>query len=169
MKFVILAAVASLAVAAPQYTLPEPSYSAPAASSRAVSFDTVEVVPILRDDRVHETDGRYSFDVETGNSIMFSQSGSPDGPNGAVVTAGKYAYTAPDGSLIELKFVADENGFQPESDILPVAPAFPHPIPQFVLDQIAFAAEEDAARARAEANGIRSAASSPSLTYGAPQ
>lgn len=43
-----------------------------------------------------------------------------------------------------MKFVANENGFQPQSDLLPVAPEFPHPIPDFVLEQIAFAAQQDA-------------------------
>ncbi|XP_042218161.1 cuticle protein AMP1A-like [Homarus americanus] len=169
MKFLILVAVSAVATAAPDYNPPEATYGAPAASSRAVSFDTVEVVPILRDDRVQETDGRYNFDVETGDGIVLSQSGSPDGPDGAVVKAGRYAYTAPDGTPVEVTFVADENGYQPQSDLLPVAPAFPHPIPQFVLDQIAFAAEEDAARARGESAGLRSAASSPSSSYGPPQ
>ncbi|XP_045593602.1 cuticle protein AMP1A-like isoform X2 [Procambarus clarkii] len=170
MKFVIFAVVAAVAVAAPQYQLPETSYGAPAASSRSVFPESVEVVPILRDDRVQDDNGRYNFDVETGNGITFSQSGSPDGPDGAVVKAGKYSYTAPDGTFVEVKFVADENGFQPQSDLLPVAPEFPHPIPQFVLDQIAFAAEEDAAAARGELSaGVRAASSSPSQTYGVPQ
>lgn len=53
-------------------------------------------------------------------------------------------YTAPNGEVVSMKFVADENGFQPESSHLPVAPEFPHPIPDFVLDQIRRAAEEDA-------------------------
>ncbi|XP_050700772.1 uncharacterized protein LOC126987686 [Eriocheir sinensis] len=139
MQLLILAAVAAVAFAAPDYskTLPSEDHS---------SEEVVEVVvPILRDDRVQEEDGRFSVDVETGNGIVLSESGSPAGPDGAVVMAGAYAYTAPDGTLVELRFVADENGYQPESALLPVAPEFPHPIPQFVLDQIAFAAEEDAA------------------------
>ncbi|XP_045593215.1 cuticle protein AMP1A-like [Procambarus clarkii] len=168
MKFVIFAAVAAMAVAAPQYSLPD-TYGAPAASSRSVSVDSVEVVAILRDDRVQEDNGRYSVDVETGNGIVLSQSGSPDGPDGAVVTAGQYSYTAPDGTPVVVKFVADENGYQPQSDLLPVAPEFPHPIPQFVLEQIAFAAEEDAAAARAEGASVRASASAPSTSYGAPQ
>ena len=55
-----------------------------------------------------------------------------------------YRFTFPSGETFQLKYVADENGFQPESDWLPVAPAFPHPIPDFVLEQIEKAAREDA-------------------------
>ncbi|XP_042218346.1 cuticle protein AMP1A-like [Homarus americanus] len=135
MKFMLLFFVA---IAAPLLTL-----SAPAALD---SSEEVEVVPILRDDRVHEEDGRFNVEVETGNGIRLSQSGSPDGNNGAVIQAGRVSYTAPDGTPVEVIFVANENGYQPQSDLLPVAPEFPHPIPQFVLDQIAFAAAEDAAR-----------------------
>ena len=71
------------------------------------------------------------------------------------------SYTAPDGTPVHLKFVADENGFQPESVLLPVAPEFPHPIPQFVLDQIARAAKEDADKARGDYK-------KPSQSYVAP-
>ena len=49
------------------------------------------------------------------------------------------SFTFPNGEDFELSFVADEGGYQPQSAYLPVAPAFPHPIPQFVLDQIEFA------------------------------
>ncbi|XP_068250393.1 uncharacterized protein [Palaemon carinicauda] len=38
-------------------------------------------------------------------------------------------YVQDDGTIASLKFVADENGYQPESDLLPVAPHFPHPMP----------------------------------------
>ncbi|XP_042218163.1 cuticle protein AM1199-like [Homarus americanus] len=133
MKFVILAVLAAVATAAPQYSDPQ---------GRQLG-DSRDVVPILEDNRFQEEDGRYSVDVKTGNGIILSQSGSPSATNGAVVKAGEYSYTAPDGTLVEVKFIADENGFQPQSNLLPVAPAFPHPIPQFVLDQIAFAATED--------------------------
>ncbi|XP_042893833.1 endocuticle structural glycoprotein ABD-4-like [Penaeus japonicus] len=164
MHLIFFAVVASVAVAIPQYPSPtpdpSPSYGLP--SSRGAA-QLEEVVPILRDDRVHEDDGRYNFDIETGNGISASESGSPDGPEGSIVSSGQYAYTAPDGSLIEVKFVADENGFQPQGAHLPVAPEFPHPIPQFVLDQIAFAAQEDALAA-AETRD-----SSPSQLYQRPQ
>ena len=38
--------------------------------------DSDEVIPILRDDRVHPDDGSYSFDVETGDGIVRSESGA---------------------------------------------------------------------------------------------
>ncbi|KAK8388965.1 hypothetical protein O3P69_020729 [Scylla paramamosain] len=132
MKIILLAALVAAAAAAPQ------------------DYASREVIPIVKDIRVHEDDGRYSVDVETGNGIFQSQSGSPTGAEGSVVKAGEYSYTAPDGTPVVVKFVADEYGYQPQSDLLPVAPEFPHPIPQFVLDQIAFAAQEDANRPREE-------------------
>ncbi|XP_045135727.1 cuticle protein AMP1A-like [Portunus trituberculatus] len=132
MKIILLVALAAAAAAAPQ------------------DYASREVIPILKDVRVQEDDGRYSVDVETGNGIIHSQSGSPTGADGTVIKAGEYSYTAPDGTPVVVKFVADENGYQPQSDLLPVAPAFPHPIPQFVLDQIAFAAQQEANRPRNE-------------------
>ena len=74
---------------------------------------------------------------------MRSESGYGSGPDGAVESQGSVSFTHPNGEQFDLKFVADANGYQPESSALPVAPAFPHEIPQFVLDQIAFAATQD--------------------------
>lgn len=51
-------------------------------------------------------------------------------------------YTQDDGTVAEVRYVADEGGFQPESSLIPVAPAFPHPIPLFVQEQILFAEEQ---------------------------
>ncbi|XP_064093895.1 cuticle protein AMP1A-like [Macrobrachium nipponense] len=150
MKFVILSALAAVALAAPQY-----NYDAPRGSFRG--GDSSEEIAILKDSREQDDSGRYVVDVETANGIKFTDSGSP-GANGAVAASGAFSYTAPDGTPVRLQYVADENGFQPQSDLLPVAPAFPHPIPQFVLDQIAFAASQDSRESRG-----------PSRSYGAPR
>ncbi|XP_068206667.1 cuticle protein AMP1A-like [Palaemon carinicauda] len=159
MKLVILVTFVAAAFAVPQSS----RYEAPAASPRA---DSGERVAILRDDRIMEEDGRFNVEFEAENGIHFAKSGSPDAANGAVIQAGQYSYTAPDGTPVLVKFVANENGFQPESDLLPVAPEFPHPIPQFVLDQIAFAAEEDARKGSFER---QASVRVPSTSYGSPQ
>ncbi|XP_042889150.1 cuticle protein AM/CP1114-like [Penaeus japonicus] len=155
MKAVVLALL--LAAAAADKA---PSFSYDAPRERVASTSPVRQIAILRDDRAHPDSGAYSFDVETEDGIVRSESGSPDGSQ-----QGRVSFTFPDGQEFDLEFVADENGYQPQSSFLPVAPAFPHPIPQFVLDQIAFAAEEDARKARGE---DRQAAAAPRQTYGAP-
>lgn len=50
-----------------------------------------EEIPILKNERVMEEDGRFNFEVETGNGIRLSQGGSPDGEDGAINHAGEYS------------------------------------------------------------------------------
>merc|ERR1711973_46833 len=127
MNFVLLTLVFGVAAALPQ------SYSGER-----------DVIPILRDDRHSDDSGAYSFDFETGNGIVRSESGDQlNVEQQPIGMQGSYSYPLPDGQTFTLKFVANDQGFQPESPFLPVSPAFPHEIPQFVLDQIAKAARED--------------------------
>ncbi|XP_047469455.1 cuticle protein AMP1A-like [Penaeus chinensis] len=102
----------------------------------------------------YNDEGKYNFDFVTANGISVSESGAPVGEDGTPLLT----------ALPSTLSSADEKGFQPQSDLLPVAPEFPHPISQFVLDQIAFAAAEDAARAHGELWD----ANRPSNRYGAP-
>ena len=53
--------------------------------------DSIEHIPILRDDRVHE-DGHYSTDVETANGIVASEAGQPAGSDEAVAASGYYSW-----------------------------------------------------------------------------
>nr|CAD7440207.1 unnamed protein product [Timema bartmani] len=58
------------------------------------------------------------------------------------VAQGSYSFYTPDGQLIEVRYIADENGFQPQSNALPVGP----PIPEEILKALAYNAahpEED--------------------------
>merc|ERR1739838_301516 len=101
-----------------------------------------ESIEVLRDERVAPHDnGAHNTHLELSNGVEMHLGGE----DGNMI--GSYSYVMEDGSIVPLKFVADEGGFQPESSILPVAPAFPHPIPQWVMDQIHFAAEQRAAGA----------------------
>ncbi|KAK7087052.1 hypothetical protein SK128_007061 [Halocaridina rubra] len=157
---------ASFSAARPSYSAPQPSYSVPSHQTGgfAVTSAARPVVPIIRDDRVHPESGAYSFMLETGDGVKRQESGNPiytqEGPVTAV--SGSYSYTLPDGQIFELHYVADENGFQPQSPFLPVAPAFPHPIPAHAVEQIERGRREHEARARGELR------QNPSQSYSVP-
>merc|ERR1711970_668386 len=118
-----------------------------AADTLSYGSHSRENVAIIRDDRVNPSAaGEYSLDLEQEDGIFRSESGYGSGPDGAVEKQGSFSFTHPNGESFELTFVANADGYQPESSALPDAPVFPHPIPQFVLDQIEKAAREDAER-----------------------
>merc|ERR1712055_71533 len=115
------------------------AYAAPA----SLEVDSVEL--LHNEVESADDDGAHSMRFAADNGIDFELSGQ-EGEDGGANMQGSYTYIV-DGEAVPLTFVANENGYQPESSLLPVAPAFPLPIPQFVLDQIAFAAEQRAAGA----------------------
>ncbi|XP_042894013.1 cuticle protein CP14.6-like [Penaeus japonicus] len=110
-------------------------------------------------------DGTYSFDVETGDGMTRHESGGPGGAQ-----QGTVSFTFPDGQVFNLQFVADANGYQPQSPFLPVAPAFPHPIPAHALEQIERGRLEHEARARENQRQSSSQGQAAlSRQYGQPQ
>merc|ERR1739838_59742 len=86
---------------------------------------------IIRDERVNPQaeSGSYSFMVETENGITREEKS-----DGNVVT-GSYSFVHPDGSVHILSYIADKNGFRPQSDMLPTPP----PMPAHALRQVEFA------------------------------
>lgn len=56
-----------------------------------------------------------------------SQTGELDSAD-IIVQSGSYSYIAPDGTIISVSYVADENGFQAFGDHLPTPPPIPEPI-----------------------------------------
>jgi hypothetical protein len=68
----------------------------------------------------------HRFESEDG--VKVDQSGSqkqvdPKDPESiGTVMKGSYSYTAPDGKVYTVTWVADENGYQPSAAHLPVAP-----------------------------------------------
>ncbi|XP_071551770.1 cuticle protein AMP4-like [Panulirus ornatus] len=118
MKLVILACLAAIAVGAPQLQ---------------------DVVQILRDDRQDDGNGNFNYAFEADNGIAVDASGTP-GINGQSNIQGVFRFPLPDGSVAEVRYVADENGFQPQSDLLPK----PHPLPDHAVAQVRFAEEQRA-------------------------
>lgn len=56
----------------------------------------------------------------------------------AQVAEGYYSYTAPDGTPVQIRYVADEGGFRPEGNVLPTPP----PIPPAIQKALAFIASQ---------------------------
>ncbi|KAJ8970218.1 hypothetical protein NQ317_007413 [Molorchus minor] len=99
-----------------------------------------EPIPILRQEQEVGFDGTYSFSYETGNGITAEESGAlknAGNPEAEAQSAqGQFQYTSPEGQLIHLTYVADENGFQPQGEHLPTPPPIP-PAIQRALDYLA--------------------------------
>ncbi|XP_077291770.1 larval cuticle protein LCP-17-like [Arctopsyche grandis] len=88
--------------------------------------------PILKQSLDIGVDGSYQFNYETGNGISAQETGSlknVGAENEAQVAQGSAQWTAPDGTPIQLTYIADENGFQPQGAHLPTPP----PVPEAIL------------------------------------
>ncbi|KAK9721342.1 Insect cuticle protein [Popillia japonica] len=97
-------------------------------------------IAILRQQSDLNPDGSYQWSYETENGISAQEQGQlknvPNSQEPAIEAQGGFQYTAPDGTPIQLSYVANENGFQPQGNHLPVAPPIPEAIAR-ALDWIA--------------------------------
>ncbi|KAL4706538.1 hypothetical protein ACJJTC_015736 [Scirpophaga incertulas] len=98
-------------------------------------------VPILTYSNENNPDGSYSYSYSTADGKQMQESGylkdayidNNGEPQGTQVVQGSYAYVSPEGTPIQVSYVADENGFRPSGVHIPAdGKAFP-PIP--VLDR----------------------------------
>ncbi|XP_071551785.1 cuticle protein AM/CP1114-like [Panulirus ornatus] len=117
MKFVVLACVVTLVVAAPR-----PDKDA----------------ETLVDERTDDGKGQFYVHYATSNDITETREGTP-GEKGQSNIAGSYSFILLDGTNAEFTYVADEEGIRVESPLLPTSP----PIPAHSLAQIDFARQED--------------------------
>ncbi|XP_050351056.1 cuticle protein CP14.6-like [Nymphalis io] len=88
---------------------------------------------------------QYSYNYKTSNGISGQESGvikNPGSEAEALEVQGSNSYTGPDGQVYAVRYVSNENGYQPEGSHLPVD----HPIPEYILRSIAY----NAAHAKAE-------------------
>ncbi|XP_016988964.1 larval cuticle protein LCP-17-like [Drosophila rhopaloa] len=76
-----------------------------------------------------QPDGHYNYAYETSNGIAAQESGL-----GGYQTNGGYSYYSPEGQLVQISYVADENGYQPQGALLPTPP----PIPAAILKSLEY-------------------------------
>lgn len=85
---------------------------------------------VLRSESVVNPDS-FQYEYETSNGIAANEAGQLKQfteEESAIVSQGAFRYTAPDGTPISVQYVADENGYHPTGDHLPVSP----PIPDYI-------------------------------------
>lgn len=71
----------------------------------------------------------FNYQLETTNSIRAQANGDAYGN-----VQGNFEWVSPEGEHIAVNYVADENGYQPDSSILPVGP----PIPEAILKALRY-------------------------------
>lgn len=98
-------ALFAVAAAAPQPEQPEP-------------------VPILKQSQDIQPDGSFQWDFESADGTKQAQEGAPKPvTNGtAEVVIGSATWVDPEGGSHSLKYVADENGYQPQGNDVPAIP-----------------------------------------------
>ncbi|KAK8745554.1 hypothetical protein OTU49_000262 [Cherax quadricarinatus] len=120
MKLIVFACLAAVAIAAPQGTKPD-----------------YKIIGIVSDVREDTGDGNFRYDFETENGIRQNVKGYP-GASGAVNMEGAFSFPLDDGRQAAFTFTADENGYQPESDLIPQPPPLPEHVVELlkIVDQL---------------------------------
>ncbi|XP_012544117.1 cuticular protein RR-1 motif 6 isoform X1 [Bombyx mori] len=86
---------------------------------------------IIRQELDVNPDGAYHWTYETENGIVADETGglkNPQDENPIPSVQGRVSWTAPDGQLVEIQYVADENGYQPQGSFIPTPPPIPEAI-----------------------------------------
>ncbi|XP_043194117.1 pupal cuticle protein 20-like [Amphibalanus amphitrite] len=172
MKIVLALSVLAVAAAAPQgYGAPPQGYGAPVGGAAASQLPVYGAsqgsagaqsqdaqARTISEENINNGDGTYRFSFETDNGILREEEG--DGTQ----VRGSYSYTADDGTPVEITFVADENGFQPEGDALPTPVPTEYPTPEVPATEAAAGSYSAPAAAAASYSAPAAAAAS----YSAP-
>ncbi|KZR99743.1 Cuticular protein 65Av [Daphnia magna] len=119
MKFIIVLAFLAVAIAAPQ--------------------GDKKPIEIISSNSEMNADGSYSFAFESEDGTKVQESGNqkqvgPKPEDIGTVSKGSYSFTTPDGVVLTVNWVADENGFQATGDHLPTPPPMPEHVVKMLAD-----------------------------------
>lgn len=88
-----------------------------------------EQVALLQENFARDDHGQYSYNFLTGDGVARTEQGSlvpnKEGTGNVLVQKGGYRYLLPTGELVEVNYIADENGFQVTGSHLPTPPPLP--------------------------------------------
>merc|ERR1712235_73098 len=102
------------------------------------TYEYKEPIAITKYGSVSDETGKYSYNFEAANGIKMSEEGEQkyfgdkEEESYGSVARGSYSYEL-EGVTYTINRVADENGFQPTGNHLPVAP----PMPEYVVKMLA--------------------------------
>ncbi|KOX67393.1 Larval cuticle protein LCP-17 [Melipona quadrifasciata] len=100
--------------------------SVAAGASLDVYAPSTPPIPILRQSADGPNpDGSYSYSYETANGIQAQEVGYINYAGTKTESReaqGSYTYTAPNGEIVQVTYVANENGFQPQGSHIPTIP-----------------------------------------------
>ncbi|XP_060517845.1 larval cuticle protein 1-like [Cylas formicarius] len=104
-----------------------------------------EPVPIVSQEINVEPDGKFQWSYESGDGTKQEQTGEPKQIENEIGEAiqGSVSWTDPEGNQHSLKYVADENGYQPESEDIPKPPEIPAAIARALEYNAAHPEEEE--------------------------
>ncbi|CAL4106785.1 unnamed protein product, partial [Meganyctiphanes norvegica] len=119
MKVFILACLVAVATCRPQEEIP---------------------VAIIRQTDTGVEGAVFANEFEADNGINQAQAGA-EGSAGQSNLSGSFSVPLEEGGFGTLTYVADENGYQPSFELLPVAPA----LPAHVVEMLEFVASQQAA------------------------
>lgn len=108
------------------------------ATASSVKSDQEVAIPIIRQIKELNPDGTYSHAFETKNEIFAEERGylknAGDRTTESQVAHGQYQFQTPEGIIIRTVYTADENGFRPQGNHLPVGP----PIPPLIVKSLRY-------------------------------
>ncbi|VVC95672.1 unnamed protein product [Leptidea sinapis] len=125
MKFLIVLAVVACASADVSHIVPSADYQ----------------VPIVRSTYEQSPEGNFQYAYETGNGIISQADGvvkNPNSESASLEVKGSVRYTSPDGTPVELTYLADETGFHPSGSHVPQIPELILRAQQYIASQPAY-------------------------------